>query len=131
MLAHAFVHLISNSLRFAREGVPLHIAISAEPSASSVRLRVADNGRGIPRQYQDKIFGVFATLEPRAKSHTGIGLAIVAKIVERMHGQIAVESEPGQGTTFIMDLPARARLPGQIRRPDEAMSVAINHANQG
>lgn len=130
LLSHAMAQLLSNALRFPRPGTPLEITISAEELPGSVRLYVADNGRGIPKEYQPRIFGVFETLEPRGDNHTGIGLAMVAKIVERLHGQVAVKSEPDKGASFLIDLPKTRHPMKEITRPDNAMQLSHSCARE-
>jgi signal transduction histidine kinase len=67
---------------------------------------VKDNGIGIQSQYFEKIFTIFQTLKERdAFESTGVGLAIVKRIIENKGGFIRVESEPGIGTTFIFSWP--------------------------
>jgi len=68
-----------------------------------IRLFVQDNGIGIPKQAQEKIFGIFQRLSKDYEG-TGIGLAIVKKAAERMRGRIGVHSEAGRGSTFWLDL---------------------------
>ena len=82
-------------------------SINHQPSTinSFIRLWFADNGIGIDGKYQEKIFGIFERLDPRYEG-TGIGLAIVRKAVQRMGGNVGVESEPGQGSRFWLELPA-------------------------
>ena len=71
-----------------------------------VRLWVEDNGIGIDPQYLDRIFGVFQRLHSTAEfPGTGVGLAIVQRAVERMGGALGVESEPGKGSRFWIELP--------------------------
>lgn len=74
-------------------------------SGSVVRIWIEDNGIGIPREYQDKIWGMFQKLH-RDYEGTGIGLALVRKVLQRLGGAIGVESESGQGSRFWIELQA-------------------------
>ena len=65
---------------------------------------IADNGMGIAPEYHDRIFGLFNKLDPKAEG-TGIGLALVKRIIEFHGGRIWVESEEGKGSTFYFTLP--------------------------
>jgi len=66
---------------------------------------VHDNGIGIAPQYQERIFGIFERLQDiETNSGTGIGLAIVRKGMERLGGQVGIESAPGQGSVFWVEL---------------------------
>lgn len=105
-----FTHLIENSLKYCREGVPPEIAISAIQRKPALwEIRVQDNGQGVPEEYRTRIFDVFQRLHPRKTSPgTGIGLAICKKIVEVHGGQIWVEAAPGgPGSTFCFTVPSR------------------------
>jgi signal transduction histidine kinase len=75
------------------------------PTTPFIRLWVQDNGIGIPSEQQEKIFGAFERLHPKhVYPGTGLGLAIVRKGAERMGGRVGVESEPGHGSRFWVEL---------------------------
>ena len=83
--------------------------MTGEPTESgrAVRFRVADTGRGIPKQYLGRVFERFFRVPGQSgESGVGLGLAIAKDIVEAHGGQIAVESEEGRGTTFAFTLQA-------------------------
>ena len=109
-----FQNLIGNALKFARDNVAPHVAISARllPAAkpnqpSMYELTVADNGIGFDEKYLDRIFTPFQRLHERGKYEgTGMGLAICRRIVEQHHGSITATSIRNQGSTFIIHLPA-------------------------
>jgi PAS domain S-box-containing protein len=101
-----FQNLIANALKFHKKDQAPIVIVSAESNDKENIIRVADNGIGIDEKYVAKIFYVFQRLNStQAYEGTGIGLAVCKKIVERYGGTIAVESQPGQGTTFIITLP--------------------------
>lgn len=104
-LIQLFGNMIQNSLKYAREGVPPQIDITSKETKSSVEITLKDNGIGIERDYFDKIFVIFQRLHNTSEyDGTGIGLAIVKKVVDLHRGNIRVESVPGEGTTFIFTL---------------------------
>lgn len=101
---HVFSNLLSNSLRFTHPGGS--VAISAEPVSGAVKFTIKDTGKGIPKQYQDRIFEQFFRIPGQEKSSgAGLGLAIVKEIIEAHDGNVGVESEPGQGASFWFTLP--------------------------
>jgi signal transduction histidine kinase len=105
-------NLIGNGLKFAREDVPPVVEVEGHLEEQDGRevceLKISDNGIGIEEKHREKIFGVFQRLHARGQYEgTGVGLAVCARIVDRHGGDIKVESEPGEGTTFVIRLPAR------------------------
>jgi PAS domain S-box-containing protein len=99
-LEQVFANLISNGIKHnhRRNG---QIVISVEEQIDFYEFAVADNGSGIAPEFHEKVFVMFQTLEARDKvENTGIGLAIVKKIIEERGGTISLESEQNQGATF-------------------------------
>ena len=110
-------NLIGNALKFHRPNVPPHVHVSAElsvnPETSKEQavLAVQDNGIGFDEKYLDRIFTVFQRLHSRGEYEgTGIGLAVVRKIVERHGGTITAKSTIGQGSTFLVTLPLQQNI---------------------
>jgi signal transduction histidine kinase len=105
ILVQMVVNLLSNGMKFVAPGVQPQIRVWTQEQENWVRLWVEDNGIGIEPQYQEQIFGVFERLHGRdAYPGTGIGLAIVRKGAERLGGQAGVESAPGKGCQFWVEL---------------------------
>ncbi|HEY7074416.1 MAG TPA: PAS domain S-box protein [Solirubrobacteraceae bacterium] len=99
-------NLIANAIRYRRPGVPPRITISGECSDNHVEVAVEDNGIGLAEADRERIFGVFARAQTGVPG-TGMGLAIVRRMLERHGGTIAAESPgPGRGSRFIVRLPA-------------------------
>lgn len=108
LLSQCISNLLTNAMKFQREGVKPEVRVRAETHANDVRIWVEDNGIGIAPQYHDRIFGVFERIPGEtAYEGTGIGLAIVRKAAERMGGKVGVVSETGKGSRFWVDLPGR------------------------
>ena len=98
-------NLISNAMKFVAPGVEPMISVRSEDRGSFSRIWVEDNGIGISPENRTKIFGVFQRLHPADRyPGTGIGLAIVHKGIERMGGQVGVESEVNNGSRFWIEL---------------------------
>ena len=106
LLAQILGNLVGNALKFVREGEAPHVTIDARVVDHHVRIAVRDRGIGLDLAYREKIFRVFEKLHNGPFPGTGIGLAIVQKAVDRLAGRIAVDSEPGQGSCFTVELPA-------------------------
>ena len=106
LIYQAFQNLIGNAIKYRGERRPL-IQIAAKRQLDDWLISVSDNGIGIPMKYAERIFGVFQRLHSSDEyPGTGIGLAIVKRIIERHNGHIWVESEVGVGSTFFFTLPA-------------------------
>ncbi len=111
-LSQCFSNLLGNAVKFVPPGVRPHVKIWTEPFQKRIRIWVEDNGIGIPKGQEERIFGLFQRLHPEDVYHgTGVGLAIVRKSVERMNGKVGVESEPGKGSRFWIELPAATDPP--------------------
>jgi len=103
-LLQVFQNLIANAIKFRRADSP-RIHVSARDLGATWLFSVADNGIGIEDQYAERVFVIFQRLHTREEyPGTGIGLAVVKRIVERHGGKIWFESEPGRGTTFYFTL---------------------------
>ncbi len=99
-------NLLTNAIKFVPSGVQPQVRIWTERRGGCVRLWVEDNGIGISPQHWERIFGVFERLHSiEAYPGTGIGLAIVRKGIERMGGQVGMESEISHGSSFWIELP--------------------------
>jgi signal transduction histidine kinase len=106
MLEQVLVNLVSNALKFVPAGKVPEVEISAETRAEMVRVWVQDNGVGIKPEHVGKLFQPFVRLVRGPEfAGTGMGLAIVRKAVERMGGEVGVESVEGKGSRFWIELP--------------------------
>jgi PAS domain S-box-containing protein len=108
-LVQVFVNLIANGTKFVSPGVCPKIKISSEQEDGYTKIWIEDNGIGIPDEDQTRIFRVFERLHSAdIFPGTGLGLAIVRKGVERMGGQVGLESRVGNGTRFWLRLKTAA-----------------------
>lgn len=100
-------NLVENALKYSRQSQPPTIEIGGRVDDETARLWVRDNGIGIDDAHHERIFEIFRRLHSYNEyPGTGIGLALVKKAVERMAGKVWLESEPKQGATFYVELPA-------------------------
>lgn len=110
LLERILQNLISNALKYHREGVSPEIKVSSRKSKNGWELSVSDNGLGMEEEYLDKIFVIFQRLHAKEEyDGTGIGLAIVKKMVRQLKGRIDVTSTPGVGSTFRIHFPMASR----------------------
>lgn len=125
MLSLALTTLLSNALKFVAAGTRPQVRIGHELRKGRVRIWVEDNGPGIPAEHQERIFGVFERLRNSPEDPgTGMGLAIARAAAERMGAQVGVESEPGRGSRFWLEMsgaPSREADPA----PDLARQTSL------
>jgi PAS domain S-box-containing protein len=105
-LTQCITNLLDNAVKFVLPDRPPRVRIWSELIDGQVRLWFEDNGIGIAKEAQERVFGIFQRIHgEKDYAGTGIGLAIVRKAVERMGGKAGVESEPGRGSRFWLQLP--------------------------
>ncbi|TYL38480.1 histidine kinase [Natronococcus pandeyae] len=122
-LRQVFQNLISNAIEYSGDAPP-QVDISAERDGEEWIISVRDSGLGIPPEEQDRIFEVFERLHSHEESSgTGIGLALCNRIIERHNGEIWVESDPGEGTTFSFTLPASSKQTETTAAMGESVST--------
>jgi PAS domain S-box-containing protein len=106
MMRQVWVNLISNAVKFSSKISRARIEVSGRQDDRECEYTVCDNGAGFDRQYIARLFGVFQRLHSSKEFEgTGVGLAIVQRIIHRHGGRIWAESEPGKGATFHFSLP--------------------------
>jgi signal transduction histidine kinase len=108
-LTQCVTNLLQNALKFVPAGREPRVRVFSERRDGRLRLSIQDNGVGIDPTHHKRIFGIFERAAPVAVPGTGIGLAIAKKAVERMGGTIGVDSSPGAGARFWIELAAIAQ----------------------
>lgn len=103
-------NLVRNAIKFSAKGRPLELEIGVQRTGGEAALFVRDNGIGIPPADKERIFEPFERLGHKEAPGTGIGLAIVRKIIALYQGRVWVESEPGKGATVFFTLPLYGEL---------------------
>ena len=106
-VGHVFANLVGNALRHTqRDG---SVILGASITNGAVRFTVTDTGKGIPKEYQERIFEKFFQVPESGPKGIGLGLYIAREIVRGHGGDIGVESEPGRGSTFWFTLPRETK----------------------
>ncbi len=105
-LVQCLGNLLDNAVKFTAPNTTPRVRVFTQLIEARVRICVQDNGIGIAAAAQRRLFGMFERLHPNYEG-TGLGLAIVRRAAERMGGTVGVESSPGQGSTFWIELPKR------------------------
>jgi signal transduction histidine kinase len=105
LLKQVLINLIGNAIKYI-ERPDGEIEVKVEAQGNWLRFEVRDNGPGIAPAYHQKIFQIFQTLQNRdLVESTGIGLAIVKKVVESQGGEVSISSNLGEGCTFSFTWP--------------------------
>lgn len=106
LLRHVWVNLIDNAVKYSSKSVAPRIEIAGSVEGQEAIFSIRDNGAGFDMRYADKLFGVFQRLHGEDEfPGTGVGLAIVHRVVSRHGGRIWAQSEPGRGAVFFFSLP--------------------------
>ena len=106
-LNQVFTNLLDNAIKYRDPARPLELRVSGELLGKSVRYVVSDNGPGIGKEFQGKVWELFHRLDPAGPiAGEGLGLTLARRIIDRLHGQIRLESTLGEGSRFIIELPA-------------------------
>jgi len=111
-MQQVFLNIVNNSID-AMERKGGELTISSKQDSEGIHFRFSDTGEGIPKANLGKIFDPFFTTKPVGKG-TGLGLSICFAIIQNLGGKIIVTSQPGQGTTFHIQLPCPEKKPGDI-----------------
>jgi PAS domain S-box-containing protein len=108
MMKHVWLNLISNALKFTAKKEDAKIDISCQKTGNEIIYSISDNGVGFNPRYSAKLFKVFERLhDERDFEGTGVGLAIVERVVSKHGGRVWAEGEPGKGASFFIALPVK------------------------
>ncbi|MGH8430583.1 MAG: sensor histidine kinase, partial [Solimonas sp.] len=114
---HILLDLISNAIKFTKQG---EIALEARIDNGNAVFRVSDTGLGIAPEFHERIFEPFFQVEDpmtREKGGSGIGLSVARRLANHLGGEITLESNPGQGTTFTVTIPRHRDQNGDATLP--------------
>jgi PAS domain S-box-containing protein len=110
MMRQVWINLISNAVKYTGKNPHPRIEISSSLQPGEIRYEIRDNGVGFDMQYVEKLFGVFQRLHKMQEfSGTGVGLAIVKRIVNRHHGKVWAEGRLNEGATFYFTIPTNGK----------------------
>jgi light-regulated signal transduction histidine kinase (bacteriophytochrome) len=113
MIRQVWTNLISNALKFSSGREKTEISILSYIENRTVVYTISDNGVGFDMKYYGKLFGVFERLHNSVEFEgTGVGLAIVERIIKKHGGKVWAEGKPGIGATFFFSLPIRKEVVG-------------------
>lgn len=122
MLAQVLANLLGNAIKFVAPGIQPQVRLWPEKRGQVVRLWIEDNGIGIEPRHQERVFKIFERLHgSNTYPGSGVGLAIVRKAMTRMGGRVGLESQPGQGSRFWIELPQ-----AQLAEPKAGLAAAVS-----
>jgi signal transduction histidine kinase len=121
-LLQVLTSLVSNAVKFVGSGVRPKVSVRHETRGARVRIWIEDNGIGISPEHHTRIFKTFERLDPEQFEGRGMGLAVVRAALERMDGEVGLESAPGQGSRFWIELAGCVGEPS-IPKPTVTKSV--------
>jgi signal transduction histidine kinase len=104
-LTQVFANLIDNAIKYRHPQRQCQVRIHGQVEGTRAVYRVEDNGIGIAENHQKNIFELFHRLNPAANEGEGLGLTIARQVLDRLDGEIKVESRPGVGSAFLVSLP--------------------------
>ena len=114
------VNLLSNAAKYAKPEGPIRIAIDGRTEAGETTYSIRDNGVGFDMKYAGKLFGVFQRLHAQAEFEgTGVGLAIVQRVIAAHGGRVWAEAEVGRGATFNFTLPSEDPVSNPVTKSEE------------
>jgi signal transduction histidine kinase len=113
LIRQVWENLIGNAVKFSANQADAQVSVESQEAAGEVIYHVRDNGVGFDMAYAGKLFGVFQRLHPAEFPGTGIGLAIVARIADRLGGRVWAEGRVGDGACFSFALPAPSTENGE------------------
>lgn len=111
MLRQVFQNLIDNAVKFSADRTPPRVWVDGRREEGRVIYRVRDNGVGFDAKFKEEMFAVFRRLHSKSEFEgTGVGLALVARIIRRHGGEVTAACEPGEGATFEVSIPSGAPI---------------------
>ena len=129
-LKQVLINLLKNSLKFTDKGyIEFGFTVIKKDEADYFRFYVIDTGIGIEKKYHEIIFNNFRQIDDtntRKYGGTGIGLSIARKIIEKLGGEIWVESEPGKGSVFYFTIPVLSEKRNPANLPIETAMITEN-----
>jgi signal transduction histidine kinase len=105
VLSNMVGNLVGNAIKYMGDSVVRCVTVAADASRVDVRIEVQDTGPGIPAEVRGTVFDVYARAAPQGISGLGLGLATVRRLAEVLGGSVGLESHPGSGSVFWIDLP--------------------------